>query len=236
MRSLVLGLAGVPGLSALAALGLSACSGLPPETLVPLERGQAVAGLNVAVDLGEVRRPDVAGWFGVGVGGGVDVAVGVDVPLALMVGGLGAVNLDRHGMLPGLAIRKTWASGVGVGVGTSTRMDFSVPDSLGPGALSTAGAFVTVGPRPGSWDGGAGSGGRATVSIGYAARRWSDEVRHALAAHVSAQSGGVVWADDTTAAVVGPRAQVGAVLLPRLAPLHGPTVGLTVQAVDLPDL
>ena len=235
MRPVVLGIVGFAGLAALGALGLSAYSGLPPETLVPLERGQTVVGLNVAVDLGEVRRPDVAGWFGVGLGGGIDAAVGLDVPLALVFGGLRAAELDRHGLLPGLAVRKTWASGVGVGVGMSTRMDFSVLDSLGPGRLSTAGAFVTAGPRPGSWDGDRWSGGRATASVGYVELEHGGVVRRGLAAHVSAQSGAVMASDDTTAVLVGPRAQAGVLLLPRLAVLHGPTVGLTAQVTELPE-
>jgi hypothetical protein len=221
----------------IAALAFSSCSGLPPDTLVPLERGQAAMGLNVAVDLRELRRPDVAGWFGIGLGEGVDVGIGLDVPLGLLAFGPRVGYPLGRGSLPGLVLRKTWANGVGVGVGTSTRTDFSLPDSLGLVALTTAGPFVTIGPRPGSWDDGQGARGRVTAYVGYAQVRTDRSIAASgLAAHVGAQLGTYVSSSDSSLTFAAVRAQSGVVLLPRPALLHGPTVGATFQDVQFPGL
>ena len=132
-------------------------------------------------------------------------------------------------------------------VGIKAHRGPGTAESLGPPSVRVMmpagggepGPFVTVGPRPGSWAGGPWTGGRVTASVGYARtrqeRNTSAPVSHALAAHVGAQFGGFVSDDDTTAVFLAGRAQVGAVLLPRLALLHGPTVGLTPQVVTLPD-
>lgn len=218
-------------------LALAACSGMPPDTLPSLERGQVVAGVNLAFDLATPKSPDVAGWFGAGVGAGVDLAVGFDVPLGLMVGGprtVGALGSPRP---PGLALRKTWPNGVGVGVGSSTRIDFSAPDSLGPGTVSSAGPFVTVGPPPRAGDGGLGAG-RVTALLGYGWRDRANEEgpRRGIVVQASGQVGGLVAHDDTVRVAVVARAQGGAFLFPRPAPLHGPALGLGVQSVQRPGL
>ncbi|HEX8387243.1 MAG TPA: hypothetical protein VF576_13715 [Rubricoccaceae bacterium] len=216
---------------------LSACSGLPPDTLVPLGGGEVVSGVNVAVDLGALRRPDLAAWIGVGLGRGVDVAFGFDLPLLLISAGPANSAALLFGRPPGMAVRKTWPSGVGVGLGASTRLDATAVDSSGRSlaSLSTVGPFVTVGPRSG-----AGGVARVTAQVVYA-RTQRDAgqgvpVAHALAVQVGAQAGPRVALDDTSAVFVAGRAQAGLVLFPTrgLTLLHGPTVGLTVQSVSRP--
>lgn len=217
---------------------LAGCSGLPPDTLLPLSRGDIAVGVHVGTDLTALKRPDVSMWVGAGLGRGVDVGVGIDAILGLLAGGPDAFGLFAM-QPPGLVVRKTWPSGVGVGIGTSTRLDFSRHDSLGPGSVSTAGALVTVGPRPGSWDGGPLSAARATAFVGLAAARTEfgrgSPATRGLAVLGSIQAGRYVADDDTVGVFAGGRVQTGVLVFSRRVRLDGPTLGAFVQTVTLPD-
>ena len=221
-----------------AAVLLAGCSGLPPDSLLPLARGDVAGGAHVGVDLARLKRPDVSAWVGVGLGRGVDVGVGADAIFGLMTTGPYAFPLFAR-QPPGLVVRKTWASGLGLGVGTSTQLDVSPPDSLGPAVLSTVGAIVTVGRRPGSWTGGPVGAARATAFVGLGALRpgWGREVptTRGLAVLGSVQAGRFIADDDTVAVFAGGRVQAGAFAAPRPAVLTGPTVGPFFQSVTLPD-
>lgn len=222
---------------ALTTVLLAGCSGLPPDTLMPLGRGDVAAGVHMGTDLTNLRHPDVSAWVGVGVGRGVDVGVGVDAMFALLAGGLDAFDLFAR-QPPGLVVRKTWASGIGVGLGTSTRIDLSRADSLAPTSVSTAGALVTLGPRPGSWDGRPRGAARATAFVGVATAH-TDVGRsvpraHGLALLGSLQAGRTVARDDTVGVFAGGRIQAGMLAFPRRVRLDGPTAGAFVQTVTLP--
>ena len=213
----------------LACLALAACSGLPPETLTPLQGGEGVAGATVAVDLGQILSPEVSVWFGFGLGRGVDVAVGVDAPIALLMGAPGSVTLPLRGYPPGLMLRKSFDGGWGVGVGSGTRLLFPPDSAVGLAHLATAGAFVTVASPPDET-----ALGRATLHVGYAEVRRPNAgpTLRGLAVHVGGQGGVGIAMADTARAVVAARATAGAFVWPRRSVVLGPTVGVTGQIVD----
>ena len=230
-----------------AALGLAACSGLPPEAPFPLERGEVAVGGTVTVDLSTLASPDASVWVGTGLGDDVDVSAGFGGGLFL-VGGPAVLGVLAEGMLPEVALRKTFDNGVSVGIGTATRLDateISRPpiDSLGTYgpliAQTTVGPFVSVGT---SRD--APVVARATLHAGYsavrpvltAARDAPTEPRaregSGLSVHVSGLLGGRLVERDTLTVTAALRAQGGALLAPRPRPLLGPGLGLTVVAGD----
>ncbi len=211
------------------ALVLAGCSGLPPDTLVPLQGGETAGGVALAVDLGGAPNPDVSLWAGFGLGRGVDLAVGGDLPMGFAIGGPRAVLLPRAGLLPGLAVRKTFENGVGVGVGTGSRLLLIPSDSTANVPhVATAGAFVTTATAADQT-----AQGRVTLHIGYAeVLRPNARMTRGVALHVAGQGGAAIALAETAPAVMAVRASAGAFVWPALAPVQGPTLGLTVQGVD----
>ena len=218
-------------LAALSAVLLAGCSGLPPETLVPLQGGEAAAGLSLGVDLDGTPNPDVGVWAGVGLGRGVDAAVGLDVPMMLMAGGPAAVGLPGKGALPGLSLRKTFDNGIGVGVGSGSRLLFLPADSSAAiPRVSTAGVFVTTATAVDQT-----LQGRATLHVGYAEVRRPNAAatRRGLAVHVASQLGPAIAMADTARAVMAVQGRAGAFVWPHRGLVQGPTVGVIGQVVDV---
>ena len=146
----------------LAVLVLAGCSAVPPEPVVPLDGGVGAYGVTLDVP---VRGPGTGGlsfWGGVGLGRGVDVAASVDAPVTL-VANLGRIGRDGGVFAPpGLMVRKTFESDLGVGLGTAAAAEVFV-ESTGTGFHRMAvGPFVTVGGR-----GGDGLAGRASAHLVY---------------------------------------------------------------------
>ena len=217
----------------LLAVAVAGCSGLPPDTLVPLQGGEGAAGLTLAVDLDGAPNPDVNVWVAAGLGGGVDAALGVDVPLALMIAGPRAVALPLTGAFPGIAVRKTFDNGLGIGVGSASRLLFIPGDSSGVVPhVSTLGAFVTAAtPRDQTMQ------GRATLHLGYAEVRRpnASTTQRGLAVHLAGQGGPAIAMADTARAVLAVRAHAGAFVWPQRGRVQGPTLGLTAQMTHLTD-
>lgn len=216
---------------ALVALALLAgCSGLPPETLTPLQGGETAVGITVAADLGRLTSPEVGGWFGLGLGRGVDAAIGFDIPLGFVFAGPYAVRAPTLGMLPGLSLRKSFDNGLGVGIGSSSRHLFSARDTTGSiPHVATAGVFVTtVSPSDQTLL------GRATLHVGYAEVIEPNALvaRRGLAVHAAGQAGVGIAMADTARAVVALRAQAGMFVWPGRGRVQGPSLGLTGQIVD----
>lgn len=183
----------------------------------------------LAVDLDGRHNPDLSLWASLGLGRGVDASLGLDVPAGLMIGGPWMLGAPAGGVFPGLAVRKTFDTGMGVGVGSSTRLLFLPADSSAAiPRVSTAGLFVTVATPAGQ-----AMQGRATMHIGYAEVRRPNAATttRGLAVHVAGQGGPVMALGDTARVVAGARAHAGTFVWPQRGRVHGPAVGLTVQAV-----
>lgn len=218
----------------LTAVLFSGCSGVPPETLIPLQGGETAGGLTLGVDLNGKPNPDIGMWFSGGLGRGVDASVGVDVPLGLMVGGPRMVVAPLRGLFPGLSLRKTFDSGVGVGIGSGSRFLFVPSDSSGSVPhVSTAGVFVTTAtPTDQTMQ------GRATLHLGYAQIRRPNTLatQRGLALHGVGTGGPAIAMADTARAILAVRVQAGAFIWPRPSLVQGPTLGLTAQMVDVAEL
>ena len=211
-----------------AAASLTACSGLPPETLPALKGGEVVTGVTLAFDMQNRLNPDVGAWFGAGLGHGVDASIGVDLPAMLVISGPAAAGFPLLGIPPGLSVRKTFENGLGVGVGSGSRFLFTAgrDSSHAITHLSTAGVFVTTASREDRM-----VQGRATLHVGYAQVRRPNTAatERGLAVHVAGQAGPSMALGDTARVLVPIRIQGGAFVWPRRSVVQGPTFGLGAQ-------
>lgn len=141
-----------------ALLVLSGCATLPPAPLVPLGRGDVAVGLSLGADL-ETRLPELNLWVGAGLGSGVDAAVGLLAPLEFVARVGERSRGGRRPLVPPVMLRRTFANGVGIGVGGAS---VSGGVEVERDYASMAAVFVTAGPQPGA----TGPVGRATLHVG----------------------------------------------------------------------
>ena len=140
-------------------LVLSGCATLPPAPLVPLDRSDLALGISLGGDF-ETHTPEVSMWLGAGFGSGVDGAVGLLAPLEFVKRVREWGEGGRRPLVPPVVLRKTFANGLGVGIGgSSVSGGFDAERDY----ASMAAVFVTAGPQPGA----AGPVGRATLHVGY---------------------------------------------------------------------
>lgn len=190
------------------AVGLAACSGLPPQPVVPLRAGELAGGLTLDVPVYGPARGGLSLWAGVGAGGGIDLAASADAPMSL-IAELGALGRGERPFLPpGVALRKSFAGGASVGVGVGSQRTFleAVPPLRGLGQL-TVGPFVSVGSA--GPDGAV--AGRASAHLVYEVRvRRADtaSVRRGWALYGVGVAGPVVRSDSGFV-VPGVRATAG---------------------------
>lgn len=212
-------------------LVFAGCSGLPPDTLIPLQGGESVVGVSLGVDLDGRPNPDVSMWLGAGLGRGVDASFGVDIPIALMIGGPRMVAAPAVGFFPGLSVRKTFDNGFGVGLGSGSRFLFIPSDSSSSiPHIGTAGLFVTTAtPTDQTMQ------GRATLHVGYAEVRRPNATatQRGLAVHLAGQLGPAIAMADTARAVLAVWGQAGTFVWPQRGLVQGPTLGLTGQVVEV---
>lgn len=212
------------------AASLTACSGLPPQPVVPLGAGEGVLGLTIDVPVDRNADPGLSIWAGVGAGRGVDLAVSIDAPLTL-VSELGATGRgERPYVPPGILLRKSFESGAALGVGiASARTPFeNQPPSRGLVQM-TVGPFVSVGSPTAE----AGVAGRASVHLVYQVQVTRDDSvstsRRGLALF-GVGAGGPVVAAEEGSVVFGGRVTAGTWLAsPRAV---GVTVGAFVEGGD----
>lgn len=210
-------------------LGLAACSAVPPEPLVPLRAGEGAVGITADLPVGD-RRARTAGvslWAGVGAGRGVDVAFSIDAPIAAPAELLAVLRGQATFVPPGLAVRKSFPDGLGVGLATASR---SALFSEGGGFGSIAiGPFVTYGTR-----GEGAVAARSTLYLVHEVRETSaDRTRRGLAIYGVGTAAGVARGDSSRTAAGG-RLVVGVSLTRPHDP--GLAVGPLVQAWDAPPL
>lgn len=173
------------GRLAVLAVVLAGCSGLPPEPIAPLRAGEFVVGATLDVPLRH-GEGSLSLWAGVGAGAGVDVAASVDAPFTVFQS---FYSLASGAPLapPGLAVRRTFGNGIGVGVGTASVIGVGNADGH-PNQL-TAGPFVTIGTTDAD-----GLVARATGHLVYEARSLGSHpragVRHGLSVIGVASVGG----------------------------------------------
>lgn len=213
------------------ALGLAACSGVPPQPVVPLAAGEAVLGLSLDVPVAGPRPNGALSlWAGVGVGQGVDLSFSVLAPVEVFSE---VAAVGREGGLfvpPGLAVRKTFAGGTALGLGTASLRSPFEGSGPGRGLLQlSVGPFVSVG----SPDAEGAVAARVTahalyrVRVGYADSVYT--VRRGLALVGTGAAGPVVAIQDGRLPV-GARATVGTWLTgPRAAEV---TAGAYVEGTD----
>ena len=129
------------------ALGLAACSGLPPQPVVPLATGEAVFGLSLDVPVAGPRPNGALSlWAGVGVGQGVDLSFSVLAPVEVFAE-VAAVGREGGPFIPpGVAVRKTFAGGAALGLGAASLRGLSEGSGPSRGLLQmSVGPFVSVG-------------------------------------------------------------------------------------------
>ena len=218
-------------LSALLTVGLAACSGLPPQPVVPLRAGELAGGLTLDVPVYGPARGGLSLWAGVGAGAGIDLAASADAPMSL-IAELGAIGRGERPLLPpGVALRKSFASGASVGVGVGSQRTFleAVPPLRGPSQI-TVGPFASVG----SADPGGVIAGRASAHLVYEVRvRRADtaSVRRGWALYGVGVAGPVVRSDSGFV-VPGVRATAGAWLGTPAQPSL--TIGTAIEGVGTP--
>jgi hypothetical protein len=94
------------------AAAVAACSGLPPEPLVPLGYGEVALGVTADMPVHGAPPGVVSLWAALGAGRGVDLAFGVDAPFTL-VQRLTDLGRGRGAFVPpGIAVRKSFANGL----------------------------------------------------------------------------------------------------------------------------
>ena len=180
------------------AVGLAACSAVPPEPIVPLVAGEVAGGFTLGLPLARPNRSDgLEIWAGVGAGQGIDIAFSIRAPLALGNQLIYALRDGERFIPPGVAIRKSFDNGFGIGMGMASNGRFGEP--WVPSQV-TAGPFVTLGT---SGDGLLAA--RATAHLVYEIQIANDEQvsRHGLAFYGVASAGGVIRGDSSLAVVGG---------------------------------
>ena len=207
------------------ALGLAACSGLPPESTVALATGDVAIGLTADLPVSS-RRIGSSVWAGVGVGSGVDAMFAIDAPFVLIGDLIGGRAKEIPFAPPGIALRKSFDNGVAVGLGVgSDRSPFENPGHL---YRVMAGPFASVGSSSDS-----SLSARATLYVMYEAhstrRGERVEKRQGIAAY-GIGTGGLLLHADSSLTVLGARSTVGGWLVEP----HdvGVTVGPAVQRID----
>ncbi len=212
----------------LASLVLAGCSGLPPESIIPLRAGEVAGGLTFDVPVSGGAPAGLSIWGGVGAGRGVDVAFSADAPFSL-IAELGAFGRgDRPFLPPGLSVRKTFENGIsgGVGIASARTPIQSVPPHRGLTWL-TVGPFASIG----SGDIEAPIVARATVRSVYEVRverqDSTAETRRGIAVYGIAAVGPLIRSDSGFV-VPGVRVIVGG--RPRGA--FGVTAGPFVEGIE----